>query len=240
MKQILHGKHKLTTFNIIILVLSFYVLAALLIDTIFQLPHEVSRLLHLIDYGICLFFFIDFLMQLYSAKNKWRYMRWGWIDLVSSIPAADFLLAGRVVRLVRLLRVLRAFRSLRMLSDYIFLSRIRGTFTSVSVIAILMIIFSAIAILEVEQSPDSNIRSAEDAIWWAYVTITTVGYGDKYPVTTLGRLIAAVLMTVGVGLFGTFTAFVASWFVIEKSEEMEEEEEEKELQQRKKPADTVY
>ena len=56
------------------------------------------------------------------------------------------------------------------------------------------------------------IISPIDAIWWAYVTITTVGYGVKYPVTTEGRIIAAVLMTAGVGLFGTFTAYVASWF----------------------------
>jgi voltage-gated potassium channel len=81
------------------------------------------------------------------------------------------------------------------------------------VIAILMIIFSSIAILQVETDPNSNIKNAEDAIWWSFVTITTVGYGDKFPVTTEGRIIAAFLMTVGVGLFGTFTGFVASWFM---------------------------
>ncbi|WP_338327313.1 potassium channel family protein [Porphyromonas gingivalis] len=59
----------------------------------------------------------------------------------------------------------------------------------------------------------SNITTAEDAIWWSYVTITTVGYGDKYPVTTEGRIIAMFLMTAGVGLFGTFTAYIASLFV---------------------------
>jgi voltage-gated potassium channel len=84
-----------------------------------------------------------------------------------------------------------------------------------------MVIFSAIAILQVEDDPSGNIKTAEDAIWWAYVTVTTVGYGDKFPVTTEGRIIAAVLMTVGVGLFGTFTAFLASWFVTEKQEDDE-------------------
>ena len=82
-----------------------------------------------------------------------------------------------------------------------------------------MIIFSAVAILQVETAPNSNIKTAEDAIWWAYATITTVGYGDVFPVTTEGRIIAAALMTVGVGLFGTFTAFLASWFVTEKKQE---------------------
>jgi voltage-gated potassium channel len=211
-------KPHLTPFNIIILVLSVYILVSLIIDTFVDLPHEISRVLNLLDYGICFIFFIDFLVQFFSAQNKWHYMRWGWIDLISSIPMIDILQAGRLVRIIRLFRILRAFRSLRSVGAHIFASRIRGTFTTVSVIAVLMII------LNVENTPESNIKTAEDALWWSYVTITTVGYGDKYPVTTLGRLIAAALMTVGVGLFGTFTAFVASWFVDENEDKREERE----------------
>ena len=93
---------------------------------------------------------------------------------------------------------------------------IASSLMSVAIIAVLLVIFSSIAILQVEDSSESNIKTAEDALWWTYVTITTVGYGDKYPVTTEGRIIAAILMTAGVGLFGTFTAFVASWFVVGK------------------------
>ena len=63
---------------------------------------------------------------------------------------------------------------------------------------------------------NSNIKTAEDAIWWSYVTITTVGYGDKFPITTEGRIIGAILMTTGVGIFGTFTALVSSWFIDKK------------------------
>jgi voltage-gated potassium channel len=101
---------------------------------------------------------------------------------------------------------------------HIFKNRVQGTFSAVATIAVLMVIFSAIAILQVETDPNSNIKTAEDALWWAYVTFTTVGYGDKFPVTTEGRIIAALLMTVGVGLFGTFTAYVASWFIEERKD----------------------
>lgn len=140
----------------------------------------------------------------------------GWIDLLSSIPMVDFLRAGRLLRLIRLLRIFRAFRSTRQLLNHIFVNKAKGSLTSVSILAVLLIIFSSIAILEVEDDPNSNIKTAEDAIWWAYTTITTIGYGDKFPLTTEGRIVAMVLMTFGVGLFGTFTAYMASIFVKDK------------------------
>jgi len=217
----INQKQALHPFNLIVFVLSIYVIGALLADAFFQLSPELSKLLREIDYGICVVFFIDFLVRLFTAKNKLHYMKWGWLDLISSIPVFDIFLVGRAFRIFQLLRVLRAFRSIRMLINYYFKNKVRGAFTSASIVGVLMIIFSAIAILEIERdAPGGNIKTAEDALWWAYVTITTVGYGDKFPVTSEGRILAAALITVGVGLFGTFTAYVASWFV-EKREEDE-------------------
>jgi voltage-gated potassium channel len=216
MNHMSHDKSQLSLLNLIVFVLSVYVLLALLIDTLWVLPKETSILLTYIDNTICIFFFIEFWVRFYQSDNKLNFMKWGWIDLISSIPAISYLRAGRVLRLIRLLRLIRAFRSTRMFVTHIFRNKAQGAFTSVSILACLLIIFSSIAILQVERDPDSNIKTAEDAIWWSYVTITTVGYGDKYPVTTEGRLIAAVLMTAGVGLFGTFTAYISSWFVLKK------------------------
>ena len=213
--------NKLNFLNLVIIVLSVYVLLALLLDTFLKLPSEISRLLLLTDNIICIVFLYDFGLRFYKAENKLKFMKWGWIDLLSSIPAIDILRVGRSVRLIRLLRLLRAFKSTKHLVGHIFRKRAQGTFLSVSIIAFLLIIFSSIAILQVEDSPNSNIKTAEDALWWAYVTITTVGYGDKFPVTTEGRIIAGILMTAGVGLFGTFTAYVATWFIAGKKENEE-------------------
>ena len=123
---------------------------------------------------------------------------------------------GRIFRLIRLFRVIRAFKSTKQFLDQAFADKAKGTLSSLIVLAFLLLIFTSIAILQVETAPESNIKSAEDAIWWTYSTMTTVGYGDKYPVTTEGRIIAMVLMTFGVGIFGTFTAYVASKFVNNK------------------------
>lgn len=196
-----------------VLVLSVYVLIALIIDTTIKLPEETSRLLNYIDIVICIFFFIDFCVRFYEAESKLIFMRWGWIDLISSIPMINILRVGRLFRLVRLIRILRAFKSTKYFLTSVFKNKAKGALSSALILAVLLIIFSSIAILQVEDAPNSNIQTAEDAIWWSYVTITTVGYGDKFPVTTEGRIIAIFLMTAGVGLFGTFTAYIASLFV---------------------------
>ena len=87
----------LSFLNLLILVLSFYVLGSLLVGTFFQLPFEITKVLSYIDNVICLVFFIDFVVRFRKAKNKLQFMKWGWIDLVSSIPTLDFMRAGRLL-----------------------------------------------------------------------------------------------------------------------------------------------
>jgi voltage-gated potassium channel len=229
-KQVLHP------LNIIVFFLSIYVIVATIVIYTVPLDQEVRVLLRDIDHGVCVVFFIDFLYRFFTAKSKRKYMRWGWIDFISSIPM-DALVVGRIFRIFQLLRVVRAIRELRLMSAYFFKNRIKSAFASAAIFAFLMIIFCAVAMLQVEHdAPGSHIKTAEDALWWAYVTITTVGYGDVVPVTREGRMIAAVLMTVGVGLFGTFTAYVASWFVEQKEEEREAEKEEEQLKEERERA----
>lgn len=211
---------KLGFLNILTLILSIYVLCVLCIDTIFKLSPEISKILYYFDNIICIVFLIDFIIRFKKADNKIKFMKFGWIDLISSIPTFDYLRAGRALRLIRLFRILRAFRSTNNLVKHIFKNKVEGTFSMALIFAFLMIIFSSIAILQVETDTNSNIKSAEDALWWSYTTITTVGYGDKYPVTSLGRLIAVILMTVGVGLFGTYTGYMATWLLNNNKKEI--------------------
>jgi len=99
-------KEKLGFLNLLIVILSIYVLLSLLVDTFFKLPIEISKLLFTIDNGICLVFLLDFFIRFFRADNKLKFMKWGWIDLVSSIPSVDILRAGRLIRLFRLLRLI--------------------------------------------------------------------------------------------------------------------------------------
>ena len=210
------AKKELNLFNIIILVLSLYVLISLIVTTFFVLSDEVTVLLNYVDNLICIIFLVDFAIRFKKANNKLVFMKWGWIDLISSIPYIDFLRVGRVLRLIRLIRVFRAFKATKLIFEHINRNKKQSALTSVALLSFVVVIFSSIAILEFETEVNSNIKTAEDAIWWSYVTITTVGYGDKFPITTEGRIIGAILMTTGVGIFGTFTALVSSWFIQNK------------------------
>ncbi|WP_275425792.1 ion transporter [Salinicola halophilus] len=211
-------KESVTPFQFFVLALSFYVLGALVADTFFSLPQEITRLLGYMDYVVCAVFFVDFCQRFYRAPNKWRYMRWGWLDLLACIPAGWFQ-AARLARVVQVLRVLRALRSLELIWQLLFRNRAEGVLASAATATVLLVIFGALTVLMVETpNPDSPINTAEEALWWAIVTVTTVGYGDYYPITTLGRVVAVLLMVCGVGLFGSFAAYVGSLFVEDQSE----------------------
>ncbi|MDN3662792.1 ion transporter [Vibrio agarivorans] len=205
-------------FQIFTLILSVYVLLALLFEHLFLPQEDVKQILRMADHFVCFFFLLDFSIRFYRAKSKWAFMKWGWIDLLSSIPMLDAFRYGRLVRVIRVLRILRAIRSVKVLLTFVLRSRMQGTFSLVAAMSIILMIFGAVGILEFERGAEgSNINNAIDALWWSFVTMTTVGYGDYYPVTSGGRVIATMLMISGVGLFGTFTGFVASWFVEEES-----------------------
>jgi len=92
--------------------------------------------------------------------------------------------------------------------------RSHSTFAAAALLALIFIFGASTAILHFETLPESNIHTAGDAIWWAISTITTVGYGDRYPITAEGRVVAVLLMIAGVGLFGAFSAALAAWFLI--------------------------
>lgn len=201
-------------YELVMLTLSLFAIGALAARTIIRLRPETADILEYADLVVCGVFFVDFLWSLWRAPSRKRYLAtWGWLDLLSSVPAVDVLRWGRFGRVLRILRVVRGLKASKLLALMILRRRAENVFLAASLVAAMLIVFASIAILHFESDPESNIRSAEDALWWAFATITTVGYGDRFPVTPEGRMVAAILMCGGVGLFGTFSGFLASWFL---------------------------
>jgi voltage-gated potassium channel len=196
------------------LVLSIFSLAILGASVALPLTSNTRHILDYADDGLCVVFFADFVQSLWRAQNRCRYfVSWGWIDLLSCIPTVDYLRAGRLVRIFRIFRVLRAIRSAKIIATFVLQRRAQGAMLAATLIGILLIVLASIGILHFEDVPGANITSAEDALWWTMETITTVGYGDRYPITTEGRVLASGLMVAGVGLIGIYTGYVAAWFL---------------------------
>jgi len=214
--------NKKSPYALFMLLVSVLSLAGLAITTIGRLDHEQTAILDLADNFVCVLFFIDFLVSLYLANNRRQYfLHWGWLDLLSSVPVINGFRVTRAARILRILRVVRGIKATKLLAQFILERRAESAFLAVSLIMLLLVVSSSIGVLQFEGGPGSNITSASDALWWALETNTTVGYGDRYPVTPEGRLIAVFLMIFGVGVFGTLSGFVASWFLKPEQEKID-------------------
>lgn len=207
------SSRELGPFQLALMVISVALLSALALDLILPLPHEIAHLIHMVDTMICGMLLTDFFWRFAHARSKLQFMRWGWVDLIASIPAIETLRWGRLFRVIRVIRLLFALRSYRALLLQFVHNRRQAGLASALVLTFFVITFASIGMLLVETAPESNIKTAEDALWWSMVSITTIGYGDRYPVTDLGRIIASVLMFSGIGLFGTLSGVAASFFL---------------------------
>lgn len=217
--------HPSPAYQLFMLALSLYALGVLATRSVSELESSTHAILDYADYAVCAVFFGDFLWSMWRADKAWRYfITWGWLDLLSSLPIFDIARWGRLARVLRIFRVLRGLRASKHLASLILHQRAENTLLAGSLVALLLVTFCSIAILHFESVPDANILTADDAVWWAFATITTVGYGDRYPITTEGRMVAVVLMSAGVALFGTFSAYLAKWFIGPEVEESSEKE----------------
>jgi voltage-gated potassium channel len=193
-------------------------LPVLVIPFVIKLSPTLNLTFETIDYFVWAAFVIEYMTKLYLAPVRKKFVTHHLVDLaVIALPMLRPLRAARLLRLMTLSRVgivlMNALRRAKALLSH------RG-FHFVLLAVILIIFACAGLVLSLEQhAKGSNIHSFSDALWWAMVTVTTVGYGDRYPVSAGGRGVAVVLMLVGIGLIGVLTATVASYFVEQQSDE---------------------
>ena len=219
-----------SAFDLVMMVLSIISVVIIVLHQFGPFNELEKNLLLKLDTGICVVLLSHFFYGLFSAKDKKQFLATHWIDFIASIPAIDILRYGRIFQVLRVLRMLRvANQIIRHL-----LKHSESTMLA-SMLLILLVVLggSAIAILMTEAGHEgSNIVTAEDAIWWALVTISTVGYGDYYPITTAGRVISAVVIFTGVSIFAGISGLVASTLLTPKAEDAEKQQKANQLQYR--------
>lgn len=204
------------SYELFMLLLSILALVNLVIS-FFASNGDIKSVSLIMQGFIGLFFMYDFIYRFVTVPSKKTYLiyKYGWADFLAAIPLNSF----SIFRILRILKVSRALGTLgiretvRVMSSQV----ANAALYSVFFIMIMVVEFGAIGVLYAENgAPGANITNASDALWWAFVSITTVGYGDTYPVTNLGRLVGVVTIVCGVGLFGTVSGYLANTFLKSK------------------------
>lgn len=180
-----------------------------------------KEIAQIIDVPLTFIFLADFTSRLLRSKPKRVYFieQRGWLDLLGSLPS-----------FFRLFRIFRLIRVTRLLGEYGAKNIVRSFVKNRADNALIVVLFMVLLVLEFgsmlvaffeQQDPEANIKTGGDAVWWAFVSITTVGYGDQYPVTTGGRAMAFFVLATGVGLFGVLSGYLANFFLAPAATEPE-------------------
>ena len=205
---------KITTYDLVIGILAIFSLLLLIPIYFGNLSSQDKAVLMYLEDGLCVIFLFDFFRSLSMATDKGGYFfrSGGWLDLLGSIPISAFAIF-RIARLFRIVRLLRKMTG----------GEFRGMFTRrlaqstllfTLVVALILVFTIAWLVLISEQNaPNGNIKTYHEAVWWAFVTITTVGYGDYYPVTGWGQSFAVILMFFGLGIIGVLSSYLSSTFI---------------------------
>ncbi len=168
-----------------------------------RLDPDLRTSLAVVSWTVWVAFVADFVIRLYLADERKAYAVQHWYDV-----------ALVILPMLRPLRLLRLLALVRILDRTATKNLAGRVLVYVAGAATMAVFLGGLAVLDVEQDADgANITTFGDALWWALTTVTTVGYGDYAPVTLEGRLIAMVLMFVGIGVVGAVTATVATWIL---------------------------
>jgi voltage-gated potassium channel len=207
-------------YNLFILLLTVFSLAVMVL-LVLPLDPQTHQLLFFYDNAVCVIFLIDFAYNITGSRPKRLYFidQRGWLDLLGSIPTFGFFQLTALFRLARLSRLARITRLLRgnarreLVRDMVENRGQYATFITILAAGTVLTVSSLLVLQFEGRSADANITTGGDALWWGLVTITTVGYGDYYPVTGLGRMVGVFVMFAGVGIIGALASILASLLV---------------------------
>jgi voltage-gated potassium channel len=213
-------------YDIFILVLTVLSLAVMVL-LLLPFSEPVHDVLRFYDNLICVVFLADFVYNLTGSKPRGEYFfkNRGWLDLLGSIPALGvfrftaLLRLARLSRLARIVRLMRGQRQKEIIEDVIHNRSQYALFITLLLVVLVLTISSVLMVFFESRGSDPNITTGGDALWWAFVTITTVGYGDTYPTTFGGRIVAVGVMFAGIAVIGALASILASLLVSSPAED---------------------
>ncbi len=211
-------------FDIVLLIVILLSIIAVALETLPSLSPEWKRALFILEWGFTIFFTIEYFLRIYTVLRPMKYIKsfYGIIDLLAILPTylSIFFVGSQSLMMIRALRLLRVFRIFKMAhfidqGNVIFKS-LRASITKISVFLYFIIlsvcIFGSVMYL-VEGGSNSEFDSIPRSIYWAIVTVTTVGFGDITPQTSIGQFLSAILMIMGYAVIAVPTGIVSSEMV---------------------------
>jgi len=192
-------------------ILSIISAALLVYEVAVPLSRAELFVIGALDFATVVLFAFDFIIGVYRApKRRWKYARDNWVNLLAAIPFTSG--AFRSFRLFRLFRLVNlVYRASDQDSSYRWLAMQIRSYANLVTFSVVALMAGSIAFYSVEQSVNPNIQSYWDAVWWSFVSATSLGYGDIVPVTTGGRVVAILLMVIGIGIIGTVAGLVGGY-----------------------------
>jgi voltage-gated potassium channel len=200
--------------DIIMILLTLVSITLLVLELSANLPAVQVALFDKIDTSIAIIFLIEFVIKFLSSKSKTHFFKTSWWYLLAAIPiSTPTTQILRVLRLLRLIRLVRIHRGVHQLNSYAerFIEQTR--IIPIIIAWLIVVIFGTLSFFMLEHATNHLVGNLFDSLWWTISTITTVGYGDVYPITTGGRIIGMILMICGIGTTGVLTAFIASFLI---------------------------
>ena len=207
---------KRAAYEVFIGLLALMIAIMLILDLMIVLPNEVLTSFYYIDIIVWIIFFIDYIGRILICKYKVKFILENIIDLFSIIPLKAYLIAFRVLDLyilinpsviIKIIALIRLFILLLKFKRKIKENIIVDRFNYVLILTTVVIVISSVVISLIEG------MSFGDALWWCFVTFTTVGYGDVILKTLIGRIVAVILMVVGIGFIGITTSTIAIYII---------------------------
>lgn len=202
-----------------VIIAALLVLPVIVIESTVSDPFWINAAIG-VNWLIWFVFFFDLVVMLVLVDDRKGYMKTAWLDLFIVVTSFPPITTFGITRMLRLWRIGPALRLLRLVRLAAVVTRggraVRGLFQRKGLGYIIgLIVFVALGFGVLISIVEPRIGTAWDGIWWAFVTATTVGYGDISPKSASGRIVAVILMLFGMGLLGVFTGLVAAYFVEE-------------------------
>lgn len=206
--------------DLVMFVLAILSILLLILEETTSLSHLQVKMIHDADFTIAMIFSVEYLVRFIQAPFKFKFFSKTWYELVASIPITN--------QTYRIFRVLRLFRILKVINPQQSITpsyNIKNAFKQfqyfqektrilqIITTAIVLILFASYAFYFFEGNINPKIHSLFDCVWWAMVSVTTIGYGDIYPVTFAGRIIAMLLMIFGIGIVAAISLSIANYYI---------------------------